>query len=230
MTGSDHSHRRAGETTGAMREPVNGWLHFAGAVAAAVGLVVLAIEARGRPSVRHLAGALTFGATATLLFAASAMYHLRPSSPRASLYRRLDHAMIYIFIAGTYTPLCLVALWSTATGRVLLAVVWALALLGVAIEMLPRPTPRGVAVALYLGLGWVGVMAVPSLSREAPAPLVWWLLVGGILYTVGAVVYWRKWPYGRPGVFGFHELWHSFVIAASASHYWAVVAYVLPMG
>ena len=210
----------------ARREPVNGWLHFGGALLALAGLAVLLHEAHGQRSFRHLGAAVSFGVTSTLLFGASALYHLRPASRRASLYRRLDHAMIYVFIAGTYTAVCLVPLWDTTAGRVLLAVVWLLAVAGVAIEALPRRVPRGVATVLYLGLGWVGIIASPTLVREAPPGMLRWLLVGGVLYTAGAIVYWRKWPRGRPGVFGFHELWHACVVLASASHYWAVLTFV----
>jgi hemolysin III len=212
----------------AHREPVNGWLHFVGAVLALAGLAVLVAEARGQRSFRHLLAAVSFGATSTLLFGASALYHLRPGSRRASLYRRLDHAMIYIFIAGTYTAVCLVPLWDTVAGRVLLALVWLLAVAGVVVEALPKRPPRGVATALYLGLGWVGVVAAPTFARESPPGLLRWLFIGGLFYTAGAIVYWRKWPRGRPGVFGFHELWHACVVLASASHYWAVLEFLRP--
>ena len=215
---------------GRTREPVNGWLHLGGAVLAAVGLAVLAADAHARQSPRHLLGAVVFGTTAVLLFGASALYHLRPASPRARLYRRLDHAMIYLLIAGTYTPLCLVPLWPTRTGRALLAIVWVLALAGVLLEVLRRELPRRVSTALYLALGWLGVLATPALVGTVPRALLWWMLLGGLLYTLGAIVYWRRWPRGRPGVFGFHEIWHVFVIAASASHYWAVLRHVMPLG
>jgi hemolysin III len=209
---------------------VNGWLHLGAALVAAAGLAVLVVEARARHSMRHLLGAAVFGTTAVLLFGASANYHLRATSRRTALYRRLDHAMIYLLIAGTYTPLCLVPLWPTRTGRVLLAVVWALAIAGVVVEVVLRELPRRVSTTIYLALGWAGVLATPVLVNHLPWALLVWVLLGGLLYTLGAAVYWRKWPRGRPGVFGFHELWHVFVIAASASHYWAVLRYVLPLG
>ncbi|HKG90766.1 MAG TPA: hemolysin III family protein [Gemmatimonadaceae bacterium] len=208
------------------REPVNGWLHFGGAVLALAGLAVLVLEARGQRSLRHLAAAVSFGGTSTLLFGASALYHLRPASRRASLYRRLDHAMIYVFIAGTYTAVCLVPLWDAAAGRVLLALVWLLALAGVVVEALPVRPPRGVATALYLALGWIGLVAGPTFVRQAPPGMLRWLFVGGVLYTAGAIVYWQKWPRGRPGLFGFHELWHACVVLGCASHYWAVLGFV----
>ena len=211
--------------SGGLREPVNGWFHFAGALLAAAGLVLLILEARARGSLRHLVGAAAFGGSAVLMFSASALYHLRRASSREGLYQRLDHAMIYLFIAGTYTPICLVVLWQGAAGRALLAAVWALAALGVALDLRERPLRRGPATALYLALGWAALPVAPAL-RAYPG-LGAWLLVGGGFYTVGALLYWGQRPRRRLGVVGFHELWHLCVLAASASHFWAIRTYVL---
>lgn len=209
------------------REPVNGWLHLSGAVLAAIGLVALTSVAAAHDSWRHVTGATVFGVSALLMFAASANYHLARGSLRGPLYRRLDHAMIYIFIAGTFTPVCLVALADSPISTPLLAGVWTLALTGAVQEIAWRGAPRWLSTWLYLGLGWLGALAAPPLLRTEQGMLLTWLFVGGVLYTVGAMIYWRRWPRGRPGKFGFHELWHLFVIAASASHYWAVLAYVM---
>ena len=211
------------------REPVNGWIHFAGALLAAVGLATLMVQAERHASVRHVVAALAFGVSAVCMFAASSLYHLRPRSPHAVLYRRLDHSAIYLFIAGTYTPLCLVALWPSAIGRVLLVVVWVLALAGMLQEMLAIRLPRGTTTAIYLGLGWVGVLGGPAIWRLAGPRLATWVLIGGLFYSAGAWLYWRQWPRGRPGLFGFHEMWHVCVLAASLSHFWAIHAYVLPL-
>jgi hemolysin III len=211
------------------REPVNGWLHVAGALLAAVGLVVLAAAAQARRSPRHVLAAGVFGTTALLMFAASALYHLAPRSKRGPQLRRLDHAMVYVFIAGTYTPVCLLALRGTPLAAPLLACAWTVAALGVAQKVAWAAAPRGLSTGLYLALGWLGVVAVPTLVRQEPA-LFAWLFAGGALYTVGAFVYWAKWPRGVPGVFGWHELWHVFVLAAWATHYWAVFAYIIPLG
>lgn len=211
------------------REPVNGWIHLGGAALAIAGLATLLTQASRHDSARHLVAATVFGVSAILMFAASALYHLRPRSPRALLYQRLDHAAIYLFIAGTYTPICLVALWPTTTGRVLLAAVWTLATIGTALEVLAIRPPRGVTTAIYLGLGWIGVLTAPALVDLVRPALLVWLAVGGALYSVGAVLYWREWPRGWPGRLGFHELWHVCVLGASASHFWAIHAYVLPL-
>lgn len=211
--------------SGGPREPVNGWFHFAGALLAAVALFPLIREAQERDSIRHVIGAAVFGITAILMFSASALYHLRPASPRERLYQRLDHASIYLFIAGTYTPICLVALWSGATGRVLLAVVWTLAAVGMGLDLIGRPLRRGQATAFYLAMGWTALPVLPTLG--AHPGLGAWLVAGGVFYTVGAVLYWRQYPRRRLGVVGFHELWHLCVLAGSASHFWAILTHGL---
>jgi hemolysin III len=213
--------------TGGTRTPVNGWFHFAGALLAAAGLVLLILEAWGRGSPRHIIGVAAFGGSAFLMFSASALYHLRITSARERLYQRLDHAMIYVFIAGTYTPICLVVLWPSAAGRVLLGVVWAVAAFGVALDLRGRPLRRGPATALYLALGWAALPVAPVLVKHPG--LGAWLLLGGAFYTVGAFLYWRQRPRRRLGIVGYHELWHLCVLAASASHFWAIRAYVLPL-
>ena len=210
---------------GGRREPVNGWFHFTGALLACAGLIPLIRAANERGSTRHLVGASVFGATLLLMFSASALYHLRAASPRQRLYQRLDHAMIYLFIAGTYTPVCMITLWPGPTGVVLLAVVWALAAIGMVLDLIGRPLRRGQATAFYLAMGWAILPVTPAL-REHPG-LGAWLLLGGILYTSGAIAYWRQRPRRRLGPIGFHELWHLCVLAASASHFWAIFAYVL---
>jgi len=210
---------------GGRREPVNGWFHFAGALLACVGLMALIREANERDSIRHLVGASVFGATSLLMYSASAVYHLRPASPRQRLYQRLDHAMIYLFIAGTYTPICLITLWPGPMGVVLLAAVWALAAVGMLLDLIGRPLRRGQATAFYLAMGWAVLPVAPAL-REHPG-LGAWLLIGGIFYTGGAIAYVRQRPRQRLGPIGFHELWHLCVLAASASHFWAIFAYVL---
>ena len=219
---------RAELDAAAEREPVNGWLHVVGSVLATIGLVALVVAAGERGSVRHAVALGVFGASAVFMFTASALYHLRSRSSRASLLRRLDHAMIFVYIAGTYTPVCLLVLRGSWASYTLLGAAWALAAVGVVRKLLASPGPRGLSTALYVAMGWMGVLAFPALRAAAPPGLLYGLVAGGVLYTVGAMVYLARWPRGRPGVFGFHELWHVFVIAASATHYWAIFRYAVP--
>jgi hemolysin III len=210
------------------REPVNGWIHFAGALMAAAWLPALWASAERSGSLRHLVGAAVFGGTGLLMFASSALYHLGPRSRRHVLYRRIDHAMIYVFIAGTFTPICLIGLRESALGVPPLVAMWSLACLGIVQKVCWLHAPRALSTGMYLAVGWLGAVSVPTLLHTTPPAFFGWLLGGGLLYTAGALVYAARWPRGIPGVFGFHELWHLIVLAASASHYWAVFAYLLP--
>jgi hemolysin III len=153
-----------------------------------------------------------------------------PLSPEGvAKLRLLDHVAIFVLIAGTYTPFCLLALdggWRWG----LLALIWGLALCGVLLKLLWMGAPRWLSVILYLGMGWVAVIAAPALLQAVPAGGMAWVLAGGLVYSAGALVYGFKRPNPIPGSFGFHELWHLFVIAGSACHFWAVLRYVAPLG
>jgi hemolysin III len=135
---------------------------------------------------------------------------------------------IFVLIAGTYTPFCLLALdgaWRVG----LLALIWGLALCGVLLKILWMDATRWLSVVLYLGMGWVAVIAAPVIFRAMPAGGMEWVLGGGLVYSAGALVYGLKHPNPVPGMFGFHELWHLFVVAGSICHFWAVLWYVAPL-
>ena len=136
--------------------------------------------------------------------------------------------MIFVLIAGTYTPFCLLALeggWRAG----LLALVWSLALCGVLLKYLWMQAPRWLSVTLYVGMGWTGVVAAPSLLQTIPSRGVAWVLGGGLVYSAGAIIYGLRRPNPMPGVFGFHEVWHLFVRAGSTCHFLAVLRYVAPL-
>jgi hemolysin III len=199
---------------------------LAGGLLACVGLLVLLASA-GRTD--QIVAFGIFGLSLVALYSASALYHLLPLSPTGvARLRRVDHMMIFVLIAGTYTPFCLLALegaWRVG----LLGVIWSLALCGVLLKIFWMEAPRWLSVALYLGMGWVAVIAAPALFLAVPAGGMIWVLGGGLLYTAGALVYALKRPNPAPGTFGFHELWHLFVVAGSACHYWAVLRYLVPL-
>lgn len=211
------------------REPVSGLTHLAAGILAAAGLVILVAMALSSGSVDRIVAVGIYGCSLVALYAASALYHLLPVSESAiARLRRLDHTMIFVLIAGTYTPVCLLAL-SGGWRWGLLGTVWALALCGVLLKLLRMDYHRWVSVALYLGLGWMALIAAPAILRALPVGGVAWIAAGGLVYSAGAIVYAVKRPDPIPGAFGFHELWHLFVIAGSACHFWAVAYYVAPL-
>ena len=181
-------------------------------IPAGAALVAVASTASGR------VGASVYALSLTGLFGTSAAYHRLARSVRArGLMRRLDHAMIFVLIAGSYTPLCLVALdggWRVAA----LAVVWGGALTGVGLKLFRLQAMR-LGNALYIVLGWAVLALLPELAKRVGALTITLLAAGGLLYTVGAVVLTRRRPDPVPEVFGYHEVWHSLVVAAAACHY-----------
>jgi hemolysin III len=186
------------------------------AMAAGAVLVVLAPGAQARVAVGVYALSLC------AMFGASALYHRIDWPPRPSVWlRRLDHAMIYVLVAGTYTPFALLVL-ASAFGWTLLGVVWVGALGGVALTLAWIDAPRGLRALLYVVLGWVGLAALPQLWQRSGAMAVALLATGGLLYTLGAVVYARRRPDPAPRVFGYHEVFHLLVIAAAAAQFAAV--------
>jgi hemolysin III len=212
-----------------LREPVNGLTHLAGALLASVGLIVLLATAVRAGRVDQIVAFGVFGFSLIALYTASTLYHLLPLSPLGvARLRRVDHMMIFVLIAGTYTPFCLLALdgaWQAG----LLTLIWSLALCGILLKLLWMDAPRWLSVVLYLGMGWVALVAAPALFRAVPIGGMAWVLAGALAYTTGGLVYGFKRPNPVPGVFGFHELWHLFVMAGSACHFWAVLGYIAPL-
>jgi len=221
--------RKGQRTKKRLREPINGITHAAGGLLAALGLGVLLATAASTGRLDQLVAFGVFGLSLIALYAASALYHLLPLSPSGvARLRTLDHMAIFVLIAGTYTPFCLLALdgvWRWG----LLALIWGLALCGVLLKLLSMDASRWLSVVLYLGMGWVAVIAAPALFRAVPPDGITWMLAGGLVYSAGALVYGLKRPNPVPGTFGFHEVWHLFVIAGSACHFWAVLHYVAPL-
>jgi len=201
--------------TAHLREPVNALTHWAGVLAALLLLGPLLAWAHARTL--PLWPFAVFGVSMLLLYAASATYHSLHVTGRALLWlRKLDHAAIFLLIAGSYTPVAYFGL-SGAWRSGVLGLVWGIALSGILLKLLTMRLPRWVSTALYLGMGWLAVAFLPQLARTLPTAALLWLAAGGVLYTAGAVVYGTKrWnPHPR---FGFHEIWHLFVLAGTAAH------------
>jgi hemolysin III len=205
-----------GEAVAHAKPKLRGWLHTATspiALAAGVVLIVLA------PTVPATAAAAAFATTSFVLFTTSAIYHRGSWSPRAEgRLKRFDHANIFLLIAGSYTPFAVLALHGDTRLAVLTAV-WATALLGVAFRVFWVQAPRWLYVALYLGLGWAAGFFIPQLINGAGVAAFVLIVCGGLLYTLGAVVYGLKRPDPSPKWFGFHEIFHACTVAAFACQY-----------
>jgi hemolysin III len=184
----------------------------------ATGTVLITLAGGALP---HVAAAI-YAASVALLFGTSAAYHRGTWSPVArSRMERLDHSMIFVLIAGTYTPFTLLLLdgWLRAT---MFGIVWGGAVAGIVTRNTAWNAPRWVYVALYLGLGWVALGILPQVLHQGGVAVLVLIAVGGVLYSVGAVVYARKWPDPSPRWFGFHEVFHALTLAAFTCHYVAV--------
>jgi hemolysin III len=209
-----------------LREPVNALTHLVGAVLSIVGLVVLLVATAKNGDVRHIVAVSIFGASLVMMYVVSALYHASTLSERGmGHFQRIDHVMIYVLIAGSYTPICLIVLGGRL-GMALLITVWALAALGLFQKIVWMRAPRWLSTALYLGMGWIGVVLARPLITAASRGFFLWLLAGGIAYSLGAVIYANKWPRRGARIFGPHEIWHLFVMAGSFAHYWAILSYV----
>ena len=190
------------------------WLALAG------GVTLVALAARPLP-------VAVYAVSLCLMLGTSALYHRRAwTAAAAARMRRLDHSMIFVFVAGSYTPMMLVVAGGTL-GTVLAVVAWLGAAGGVALSLGWIDAPRWVTAGAYVLLGWAGMAAAPAIVRHAGAGCLALVIAGGLLYTAGAVVYARKRPDPWPAVFGFHEVFHAFVLAAAAAHFAAVALYAL---
>jgi hemolysin III len=206
------------------RPLLRGMLHGAMAVAAPFLFVVLLLAA---DSARDYVAVTIFAAAMMLVYTASASYHLAPWPPRLRrIMTRVDHAMIFVLIAGSYTPFCLTVV-GDAWGIPMLSIVWTLAVLGVLMKLLWVGVPRWLSVSCYIGLGWLAVVAAPAITASLSAQGVALLAGGGVLYTIGGIVYGLRRPDPLPRIFGFHEVFHVLVIAGTALHVTAVALYVL---
>ncbi len=207
------------QSSAQVKPRARGWIHFYSAIIAViVGIALVAVAASTSGTKAALACGI-YAITIVGLFAISATYHRHNwvSAKARTWMKRADHSMIFLFIAGTYTPYALLALPPTS-GRWVLIAVWSGAIAGVTLKMGWPHSPRWVGVPVYIALGWVAVFIIPDLWKYAgPAP-VFLLGAGGLLYTVGAVLYAIRKPNPWPGVFGYHEVFHACVSLAALCH------------
>jgi hemolysin III len=204
-----------------LREPVNSLTHWAGALLALIGVIVLLVIGWGAPA--KVLSLLVYGVSLIFLFLASATYHMVQAKERAlEIFRKIDHAAIYFLIAGTYTPFCVNAFtgfWKWG----MLSIIWSLALIGIVVKVFYIRAPRWLNAGIYLLMGWLCLAAIGQMLATLPLWVLIWLVAGGLIYTFGAIVYITKMFNFAPGVFGFHEVWHIFVMLAAAAHFVAVL-------
>lgn len=201
---------------------MRGWLHVHALYVAALAGVVLVAVAATRPGMAPLVSTAVYSLSVCALFGVSALYHRRVWSRRGfALMRRLDHSMIFLLIAGTYTPFS-VLLLPPEKAELILAVVWGGALAGVALQMTWPHGPRWLSVPLYVVLGWVAVAVLPDLLRAGGVAVLVLLAVGGAAYTAGALMYALRRPDPWPAVFGHHEFFHASTLVAALCHHVAV--------
>lgn len=190
--------------------------HGAGAVLSAVGMFLLLVRSE---SPLHTAAFTVYGLSMIALYTASTLYHcLRTPVPGRRLLRKLDHCTICFLIAGSYTPICLTAL-ADSCGPALLTAVWLFAAAGVILSLVWITAPRWLTTGVYLCMGWLCVFALKPLVRSMPLEGMFWLVTGGVLYSVGGVLYALKWPGRNNPRFGCHEIFHVFILLGSVCHF-----------
>lgn len=211
-----------------IREPINGLTHLAGAILSFAGLLAMVIKASlTTSSPLAITAVAIFGISLMLLYSASATYHMVIAKDKVIAFlRKLDHSMIYVLIAGSYTPFCLITL-NGVTGWVLFSIVSAVALSGILFKMIWFSCPRWLSTALYIAMGWIIVFAFSPLSESLSSTGVMLLLLGGILYTVGGVIYAIKPKFLEFKHLGFHEIFHIFIMMGSMAHFLCVFMYVI---
>ena len=207
----------------ALKPRARGWIHLWSFVVSVVTGATLVALAGATVSARAATGTAIYSVTVSALFGISALYHRRTwHRPEIRRWmKRLDHSMIFVFIAGSYTPFALLAM-PERTGNIILAVVWVGAALGVILKMAWPEAPRWLGVPLYLALGWVAVFVLPDLVATAGWAALILLLVGGLFYSLGGLTYAVRRPDPWPTSFGYHEVFHTATVAAALCHYVAI--------
>lgn len=207
-----------------IKEPINALTHLFGAILSLLALIYMTTLTYGQGL--QLLGAVIFGLSLIGLYTASTVYHWVSSTPKTEEFlRKLDHSMIYILIAGTYTPICIVALEEPSV-KLLLGLIWLLALLGIITKLCWLHAPRWLYTGFYIAMGWVAIFFFKPIQGILETGALVWLLIGGILYTIGGVIYAVKPKILDIGFLGFHEIFHIFILLGSLSHFVVISYYI----
>ncbi|MCT4596405.1 MAG: hemolysin III family protein [Vallitalea sp.] len=210
-----------------VKDPISALTHFIGAVFSLIGVIFLVSKSYHVATIWHTLSFSLFGLSLVLLYTASTVYHIieKPKSLSVIL-RRIDHMMIFVLIAGTYTPICLVPL-RNGNGLTLLTIVWSIAVLGVLMKIFWINAPSWFTASIYIVMGWTAVLAMGQIINSLSSNAFTWLLTGGIIYTIGGIIYGLKWPNFNSKNFGFHELFHIFVMGGSLCHFILMYQYIM---
>ena len=211
-----------------LKDPGSAITHFIGMMMAMLAATPLILRAMRAPDTVHVISLSIFIVSMILLYAASTTYHTFDLSERTNkILKKLDHCMIFVLIAGSYTPICLIVLHGR-TGFMLLALVWSIAILGIIFKLCWVTCPKWVSSVLYIAMGWVCVLAFGKIIAALPRQAFGWLLAGGIIYTAGGIIYAMKLPFfnQKHRFFGSHEIFHLFVMGGSLCHYIMMYAFV----
>lgn len=209
------------------KEITSALTHLGGAIFAIIGMIMLLYNAIRSHNTMSIIAFIIFGLSMILLYSTSTIYHFIDSSKEQAklVMRKLDHIMIFVLISGTYTPICLLALKNTV-GYTLLSVVWTITFIGIFIKIFWINAPRWVSSGLYIGMGWISVLVFAPLVKSMELGGIIWLVLGGVMYTVGGVIYGLKKPNIDKPWFGFHELFHLFVLAGTFCHFIMMYFYI----
>ena len=210
-----------------LREPINGLTHLIGAVLSLFALIAMLVKAyiAGSPAITF-GSVLFFGVSMILLYSASATYHSVIASEKViKMLKRVDHSMIFILIAGSYAPFCLVAL-SGKIGMNLFLAVTICAVVGIAFKLCWVTCPRWLSSTMYIGIGWFAIVAIYPMSQVLPVVGLVWLILGGLMYTIGGVIYALK-TEKKIWLFGRHEIFHLFIMLGTLCHFISVFAYII---
>jgi len=208
------------------REPFSGLSHLIGAMLTIPALIFMLINLPAQNASTYLTSYLVFCASMFLMFGSSATYHLLDISELGlKRLKRIDHIAIFIMIAGTYTPYCLIGL-EGALSWFMFTLIWGVAIVGVMVKIFWLHAPRWLSTLLYVAMGWVAILIYEPLSQNLSSESIYWLIAGGVVYTLGAVIYATKWPNIHQKYFNFHDLWHVFVLGGAACHYASIAFYL----
>lgn len=206
------------------REPISAITHLVAASISLIGLIFLIVLGWG--DLQKMITFSIYGISLILMFTASGTYHMLNACDSIILnLRKLDHSAIYLLIAGTYTPICMYffkGFWQYG----MLILIWSLAFIGIGVKLFIINAPRWITAGVYLIMGWLAIMGVQEILRTMPTDAIIWMVVGGLFYSIGAIIYITKFMNFLPGIFGFHEVWHIFVILGAFSHYYLILRFI----